>query len=295
MKILIPVQGGLGNQLFQVASGIGLSAKHKASLVLDHRSNYSLDFRYRRKYELSYFDTNTLAAIPGLALFALSRYFIRSQGLIAYNKIRLLNSVILHIEDFSKFNEIDFMETNASHILLGYWQSPRYFEVNKNLIYQHLIEPLIASAWSRDRQLANFKINPNDIAIGIRFYEETPNPLAHANSQLPHTHSSWMNAIEELQETNRNSKLYVFTTYPQNELVKKIKRNFDSEIVTLEGSAQRIVAFSMFNNFIFNNSTFYWWGCYMRHLLSGTSPIKVICSDKFINRDIYLETWKKFS
>ena len=99
MKILIPVQGGLGNQLFQVASGIGLSAKHKASLVLDHRSNYSLDFRYRRKYELSYFDTNTLAAIPGLALFALSRYFIQlfSTLRISQNSMKLtLWKLMLH-------------------------------------------------------------------------------------------------------------------------------------------------------------------------------------------------------
>ena len=52
MKIVI-LKGGLGNQLFQISLFLKLANEHKKEKVLlDNKTGFILDYRYRRKYEL---------------------------------------------------------------------------------------------------------------------------------------------------------------------------------------------------------------------------------------------------
>jgi len=56
MKVIVRIQGGLGNQLYCYAAAKRLAIKNNAELIIDDVSGFKWDYLYQRKYMLDHFE-----------------------------------------------------------------------------------------------------------------------------------------------------------------------------------------------------------------------------------------------
>lgn len=119
MSIIIKLQGGLGNQLFQFAFGEALAYKIKQPIYFD----------------LTSFDNNKI--ILGLNKFnieltgasdkTINRFFtFKSRLFNKYIPDSFLNKHFVHFEKSHQFYNVPF-KLNGMSYYLGYWQSEKYF------------------------------------------------------------------------------------------------------------------------------------------------------------------------
>ena len=54
-KLIVQLQGGLGNQMFQYATARSISLDNNLDLVIDDWTGFFRDTHYQRKYELNNF------------------------------------------------------------------------------------------------------------------------------------------------------------------------------------------------------------------------------------------------
>lgn len=108
--IIVKIQGGVGNQMFQWACGSSLAETNKTDLYLETTS-----YRYdaKRKFKLSGF--NNIQKKLNSSVEILDGWVPRNINMV--------------VDDFKTF---DFPEGDL--FLNGYWQSERYFSFNKEQI-----------------------------------------------------------------------------------------------------------------------------------------------------------------
>ncbi len=115
--IIVKLQGGLGNQLFQYAAGRALALKGDVPLLLDHafleRNNISRDGFTPRCYGLDVFNISC----GRLTTEIIDHYFDSNPDGIMYNYTELPVSY-----------DRSFKKLPSAVYLTGNWQSPKYFE-----------------------------------------------------------------------------------------------------------------------------------------------------------------------
>lgn len=127
--IIVRLQGGLGNQMFQYSAGARLAWRHNTTLHLDLSwFTHQAKGVARRRYELGHF------SIPAHLDGA---HHVRASGLVYYGR---LGKVIAHIRTkllpnrFTVLRETmfgghlsDALQAPDNSYLIGYWQSEAYF------------------------------------------------------------------------------------------------------------------------------------------------------------------------
>ena len=113
----IHLQGGLGNQLFQLAAGIEVAILYRKLLVLD---DSALKLDYKREFALSFLGIN--AGIPYEVSITGNKLQMTAQPKvedIAWYELR---------EDSFHYKTLDSISiTSHNCLLIGYWQSDKYF------------------------------------------------------------------------------------------------------------------------------------------------------------------------
>jgi len=130
-KVVVSLYGGLGNQLFQYATGYALSKHLNVPLVLDlgwFDVVGQLEQTTPRKFALAPFKLNAEEQHVGLdfnpkAQNAFERIFKR----LNFHKKKTKNKTKVIKEKHFQFDPTTF-ENAAPLWLDGYWQSPKYFE-----------------------------------------------------------------------------------------------------------------------------------------------------------------------
>jgi len=118
--IVVRLDGGLGNQLFQYAAGRQLAARHGASLVLDTSAFDRPSRRVtQRVFELQRFRIDASIATP---LFTWKLSLIRRLP----PALGSMAGIHAYLERGVQFNPaFDSLPDNT--YLVGYWQSHQYF------------------------------------------------------------------------------------------------------------------------------------------------------------------------
>lgn len=298
MKIVAVLAGGLGNQMFQYASARAFACQENASLVLDTFSDFIVDRQYRRRYELSSFALNGKSAkwweILPYWVYKLRRYtpfYSIYQLLIKINFFQIVKE-----RDQSYDGLLSRSFTSKAIYLKGYWQSQKYFEKIKDQIALELMPPPPRN--EKFIQLAREMNSVNSVAVGIRLYEESKNPQAHARDGKLKGVDEINKLISRNSELFRGATFYIFCTHKSKELEKLSLNDADIKFVThddgYEGALERLWLLSHCKNHIFNNSSFYWWGAWLSHVNYKKIKQYIFAADNFTNVDCIPKEWNKF-
>lgn len=272
MTLLIKLNGGLGNQLFQLAFGLALADKLERELWLDTRGLEHLSFRARateRSLELDlYTDLNFLPKMGG----DLSREIdtLRNSGRsplhslaakIASKKI----SICHYKESRDEFLEAEDPKTRFDECALiyaeGYWASPIFANQAKEALKRHLqiLSPLPKRLDGIEQAIKD----PNSLAVHIRrgdFVSSAKNQHGVLSQKY------YWKALEALAHSKR--RVFFFSDdeeWCRAEFSTVAGATFVSESRE-EKPAQHLRLLSQASRLVLSNSSFSWWAAWLSEL-----------------------------
>lgn len=292
------LNGGLGNQMFQYATARALALRTGAELVLDTWSGFIRDNQYHRSYELQYLPiqarvATALERVPIWLFRAENRIFGVNLNLFQH---RIYGSFTLESE-LRFFEEMLHDRREAATWLVGYWQSPLYFQDYTKLLLAELMPP--QPTQKRFVDLGRVLRETESVALGIRLYEESANPTAHAKDGQMKTVAEVNAAIERLLALQPNAKLFIFCTH-RSPILEKLNLPDSAMFLThddgYDGTIERLWLLAQCKHHIFTNSSYYWWGAWLSQILysSINQCQHIFAADNFINQDGLCAKWDKF-
>jgi len=255
------LKGGLGNQLFIYARAKSIALAQNRKLVLDIYSGFAKDKIYKRSYELAKFDISPDFIVEDdSSLFSLKLLkkisMILSKFLPRKYKF-FLNETTLAFNPFL----IDAGSRQKHLFIDGYWQSEKYFESYKAVIFQELrsllngIEPFenITSTMTFD----------NSVSVHVRKFVDDASDFAN-NLDVEYYKRAFT-----VIENNVESPVYYIFSEP-GAIREDIKDYFVAKncifVSDFSGNIAAIDDFcfmSRCTHQIIANSTFSWWAAWI--------------------------------
>jgi len=279
--IIIKLQGGLGNQMFQYAIGRFLAEKNKTELKLDLSFYNEQQIEPQRKYSLEYF--NIIENITGGKDLKKIKKGIKKLVYLIY-KVFLAETFVYTKENFFHFDS-NILKIKGDVYLDGYWQSEKYFQSIEEIIHK---EFTLKNKLQKE-DLINKINNSNSVSIHIRRDDYT-----NKKNYYVLTIEYYKEAIKIIKEKNQNIHLFVFS-----DDINWVKNNLKTEfpITFIDGNKdyEDLILMSMCKHNIIANSSFSWWGAWLNQ-----NPHKiVIAPKKWFNKpeintkDLIPESWLK--
>jgi hypothetical protein len=248
------LQGGLGNQLFQIFATIAHALKYKTSFIF--LNDYQLgDGENGATIRYSYWDT-----------------FLKNLKIFTRSRDRMPKMEFLQEKEYT-YKELPSV-FNDNYMLVGYFQSPKYFDTMKDLLFK-----LIKLEEKKNIvKNENTKIDySNTISMHFRFGDYKLFPYMHPIMQKEY----YVKSLEYIlnRESDIKSVLY-FCEENDNEDVNKyitfLKEKFPEliflKVDNLLEDWQQMLQMSLCKYNIIANSTFSWWGAYF-----NTNQGKIVC------------------
>ncbi|OWK71757.1 alpha-1,2-fucosyltransferase [Pedobacter sp. AJM] len=268
--IIVKLQGGLGNQMFQYAAARTLSNSGKVYLDFSflNKNNITTDSFTARQFELDIFKrTKTHISNP---------YFIR---LIRSNR-KIFKMLSPRYQEVKDENIFDFLNNNSSNLYLdGYFQNPLIFQDIRNILMDEFTFPEL-SKLSKEIEL-NILSTTNPVAIHIRRGDYTKPEIQSYHGILPLNY--YKQGIERIKSKVENPIFYIFSDDP--EWCEHNLSFIDNKHI-IAGTKQAwedMFLISKCKHQIIANSSFSWWGAWL-----NANPEKIIVAPKkwFNNVDI---------
>lgn len=271
MNVVVKLQGGLGNQMFQYAFGKNISDITNRKLILDlsflNRRDLGPDFVYRN-YDLDIFNLENVSVV---------NFYDGDYDLIIdnFNPNSTMDSINLNIKDI--------LQNSSDTIYLdGYWSSPLYF----NKIDFTFNESCLT--YSNDLL---FDIqNTNSVMLNIRRADFLNNDF-HGTYGKDYI----LKGINKLKSNFSDLKFFIFS-----DDIEWCKNNILGEYVHyIENTSmfEDMCLMSLCDHNIIANSSFSWWASY----LNETQNKMVVCpqdyigssspSHQFMNGNYYPSDW----
>jgi hypothetical protein len=249
--VIVKIQGGLGNQLFQYATGKAIALRNDFPLKLDlewyHRNSDRSFMLKRFNAQVDIASASEILKLKG----ANDNMFLK--GL---RKLKLLRPAIM--EDGPGGFNASLMNVKKPIYLNGYWQSPKYFESIANVLRADFtIRSLNPSAEAYRKIIES----GNSVALHVRRGDYVTNHAANSfHGVLPLTY--YRRALDRLRLILPAFNLFVFS-----DDVKFARDAFsdDSNIHFVAGNTDEedLVLFSLCHHQITANSSFSWWGAWL--------------------------------
>lgn len=271
-QIIVRLQAGLGNQLYQYATAKALATKLNRKLVIDTKliaaeaptRHYDLCFFTIEESYISSFDKWCTRWAASVRLGKLFRTFFPPAW--GYK-------IILDKEE--GYDESVFEDHWGPIVLQGYWQSFKYFQNIEDIIREEFQFKTFPSATNRH---AIQKIqHTNSVAIHIRRGDYISNPIAnkiHGTCDK----SYYDRAIQYLYTRLDNPYFFVFTDHPE---WAKEYINIEAPTEIIEHNLgladyEDLRLMSLCKHLIIANSSFSWWGAW----LSKTQNNQIVIAPK---------------
>jgi hypothetical protein len=274
--------GGLGNQLFQIFTAISYAIENSKPFFF--LNNYQLgNGSNGSTIRYTYWNTFLSALKP----------FLRN-----INEIPQLTYIT---ENDFKYQVLPINSTSTCTLLVGYFQSPKYFNNYKEIIYK-LLKIDLKKSIVKNKIPIDFN-ETTYISAHFRFgdYKNYPNIYTLL------TATYYKNALNNiLKDGIKEYKVLYFcendSVNEVNEIIDTLKSDFP-QINFIRADPQledweQMLLMSLCKHNIIANSTFSWWGAYL-----NTNPEKIVCyPDQWFSpkakkdtSDFCLDDWKKIT
>jgi hypothetical protein len=272
--IIIQLQGGLGNQMFQYAFARILAERNGVILKYDKSffDTFSKEQEFTpRNFELGIFGNESMQA--------------SSEEIIKLTRLSFIDKIKKKLGFYYKSNiysepSLDFqsgaMSIKAPAYIKGYFQSYKYFENQDDLIRDTFSFP-IESLDDRNKTLLSKIQSETTISVHIRrgdYVTNTKTQQFHGNCSLEY----YSNAIALLASKNKVFTLVFFSddsqwVKEQFEAIPYSKLFIDNN--TNENSWIDLFLMSSCSHNIIANSSFSWWAAYL-----NKQPDKIVIAPK---------------
>jgi hypothetical protein len=222
--IITRLQGGIGNQLFQWATGRYLSIKNNCEL----------------KFDLSFFPTQTLRKVE------IDQFL--GVNLTVANKLDIVKPVVQIVDNFD-YNQIEYDSSKILY-LNGYWQNEKYFESIREIIKNDLVLPQLEMQKLKQTPL----IDNNITSMHIRRTDYLTSNGFHPVQNLDY----YQEAIKLIGDYD-----YLFIFSDDIEWCKSNLNFRNMVFMNSFTSIHDLIIMSMCKNNIIANSSFSWWGAWL--------------------------------
>jgi hypothetical protein len=258
--IVVKLQGGLGNQMFQYATAYALAEVNRSKLYLD--DSY---LRYGQPIASNHVFRNfDLDIFPLKYEFASLKDIAKLKGRLGIALVdKVINKVVGRPESY--FVESDFQfypklyQLKAPMYLDGYWQCYKYFDAFKEKI-KVLYEPIVKLG-KDDLTLMEDILSCGSVCLNVRRSDFITNPLHKICDQ-----HYYERAVDRLASMSSNFKLFVFSDDIEW-CVNNLKFAHDTYFVKHEFAGDKFAKYFKFmkacKHFIIPNSSFAWWAAYL--------------------------------
>ncbi|MFN8379623.1 MAG: alpha-1,2-fucosyltransferase [Anaerolineae bacterium] len=268
--IFVQLLGGLGNQMFQYAAGRALAERHRVPLRMDLRQ-----FEDRRS-------TNTPRRYA-LAPFSINASVASSSELIANTLQRWLRIASVLRERGHAFNP---QLTNAGPrtLLVGYWQSERYFSAIAPIIRREFTVRSLPSA--KDASLLIEMGQSHAVSVHVRRGDYVSNAAANAfHGLMPLNY--YHEAATHILRNDPDARFYVFSDDPAwaREYLNLPGKTTIVDHHGPDDGHEDLRLMRACQHHIIANSSFSWWGAWL-----SERPGKQVIAPRQWFRDLSIDT-----
>jgi Glycosyl transferase family 11. len=294
--IVIRLEAGLGNQLFQYAYGIAMKQRYGGRLILDRRLVRSDPSKASALSQIADIEPDGVAdSLISVVLRYYSGACIRIVGSLhgPADKASLrLARLGVRFQLSPRYLDLDSVPVPHFMYLHGNWMSEKYFAPAVDAVLSSIHPERALGAEARDmaRQMAE----TNSVAVHVRrgdyLSERWRNKLHVCTAEY------YERAVAIVREKVERPTFYVFSNNAEEtQWVRDNYRFLPEGTVYVPPGASDVEHFSLMaacRHFIIANSTYSWWASYLcRH------PDKVVVAPKPWNRniwdmsDLYCDDW----
>lgn len=286
--IVVKLMGGLGNQMFQYAAAKALALEKNSRLLLDTSSFDAVANNItKRKFELSCLNVKEDVASPA----QIEKFEKPSLLTRVVNKTRPYYKKSVYYEPHFHFDR-NFFKASSNTMLVGYWQSEKYFTSISSVIRDTFaITGKLSAATVNIFEQAS---NTNSVSIHIRRGDYVSNPetkRVHGSCDLDY----YEKAIDILKTRSGVTHLFIFS-----DDISWARENIRSSLATVfvdhtdeQHAYEDMYLMSSCKHNVIANSSFSWWGAW----LNKNEGKNVIAPEKWFNdfpadtKDLYPSTW----
>ena len=270
--VIVPLRGGLGNQLFQYATGRAIAYRNNVPLKLNIQKYEDNPFR---KYELDSFNIVASIASPD-DIARLTRSGQRGLGARGFALIQRCLPYYRRSVVTERYHHFDpnILKVSGKVYLVGYWQSEKYFADIKSLLRKEL-----AVRYPPDRlnqETSQLIGKTESVSVHVRRGDYVSNPAFHQHHGVCSL-GYYRVAVQELTHTVKEPHFFVFSD--DMEWVREnLRLSYPISYVAhngIEKAYEDLRLMSQCKHHIIANSTFSWWGAWL-----CTHPAKIVVAPK---------------
>ncbi len=286
--VIVKLSGGLGNQLFQVATAKSLANKLSCEFKID---NHFFNDRPNRVFELCNFSLvyQEISTFELYKTLHLSKYFLLD--LITKNNRVYEKNINVFNEKHFQFDPMLY-DQNEPVVLNGYWQSEKYFESISSEIRREFV--LKNEVHYNSLPISMEISNCNSVSIHLRRGDYLNNPIINSIHGVL-SDEYYLNSIEFLKSKTTIDEVFIFSddVNSANEFIKKY--NYGINISAQSKNA--LLDFHLLQKCKHNiiaNSSFSWWAAWL-----NSNPNKMVIApnnwfkdESIITDDLFPKSWK---
>jgi Glycosyl transferase family 11 len=283
--VTVRLAGGLGNQLFQYATGRALAMQHGVPLWLDHSAlDRHVAGETPRTFELDMFAIRAEAAPSTFMAHIRSSPSLLGRLTQAFAQDRI-------VRELGKRFQPSLLRHKPPVLLIGYWQCERYFEGIAAELRQELI-PLAEPA-PQNIRLAELMCQAPCASIHVRRGDYVSDPSANRfhGTCSP---SYYTQAAQLLSDQHRVDRFFLFS---DDLSWCRTNLTLPGEVIPVHHNQRQQSYWDLWlmrqcHHHIIANSSFSWWGAWLNE-----RPDKVVIApkrwfaDHTIVHDIIPSTW----